>query len=85
MFADIIPFCFCFFHTFRPSTRRVAATRLHSNSEDAAGGDEDLTKDLPNPPQPLKVEEVHPKTRQPGSDEIPTDGKFIGLALCAYM
>lgn len=62
---------------YSPSTRRVPATRLHSTSEEPAGGEEDLTKDLPNPPQPLKVEEVHPKTRQHSSDEQPpADGEF---------
>ena len=55
---------FVFVHHSRPSTRRSAA-RLRSTSEEIApptvtpgSPEEDLTRDIPQPPQPLKVEEV---------------------------
>ena len=42
----------------RPATRRTAG-RLGRDSEDSLPGSrDDVTRDLPHPPQPLKVEEV---------------------------
>ena len=57
---DLSSLIFC----SRPSTRRSAA-RLRSTSEETApptatpgSPEDDLTRDLPQPTQPLKVEEV---------------------------
>ena len=57
-----------------PATRRATASRLRRDSEDslsgASGPKEDLTKDMPNPPQPLKVEEVTKQLSQQSSSEL---------------
>jgi hypothetical protein len=60
----------------RPATRRTTANRLRRDSEDSlsGGAKDDLTKDMPNPPQPLKIEEV---TKQLSQQPSPAD---IGAA-----
>ena len=66
----------------RPATRRTTASKLRRDSEDSlSGAKDDLTKDMPNPPQPLKVEEVTKQLSQPGSVDVgpslpplPTEG-----------
>lgn len=56
---------------FRPATRRSTASRLRRDSEDSlSGAKEDLTKDMPNPPQPLKVEEVTKQLSQQSQREL---------------
>ena len=104
-FYDAIFFIhlFCVFFS-RPSTRRSAA-RLRSTSEETApptvtpgSPEEDLTRDLPQPTQPLKVEEVPANQQhhqqliqqtngegQPACDsDYSIAGKFGGLAVYQY-
>lgn len=55
----------------RPATRRTTASRLQRDSEDSlSGAKEDLTKDMPNPPQTLKVEEVTKQLNQPSPADL---------------
>lgn len=55
----------------RPATRRSTASRLRRDSEDSlSGAKEDLTKDMPNPPQSLKVEEVTKQLSLQGEQAI---------------
>lgn len=63
----------------RPATRRTTANRGRRDSEDSlSGAKEDLTKDMPNPPQPLKVEEVTKQLSQSssadGGSSLPSEG-----------
>ena len=55
----------------RPATRRTTASRRRDSEDSLSGGKDDLTKDMPNPPQPLKVEEVTKQQSQPSSVDVP--------------
>lgn len=64
----------------RPATRRTTANRLRRDSEDSlSGAKEDLTKDMPNPPQPLKVEEVTKQLSQQTSAD--SGGSPVAVAM----
>lgn len=71
----------------RPATRRTTASRLRRDSEDSlSGAKEDLTKDMPNPPQALKVEDVTKQLSQERAADIVSspaaEGKGAGACGC---